>query len=297
MILIRYGELSLKRNLRKKFEDILVSNIHRVAREEGIVGRVKREWGRIYFSTTHERIVAKRFSFIFGVVSTSPAIECSSELEDIESTAEVFLDDVKRHRSFAIRVRRSGTHEYTSMDVARFVGAKIKEKSDRMVDLKNPDFEIFIEVREEKAYVFSETFKGFGGLPVGTQGRVLAMDEVSAWFALRRGCDIDLSVECSAKDDTGLELLRAWACYRKVGKVELNFKEALKSNYPAIFCSFNMNELIANEGILRKRKMPVLTPLASEKVYSRDKVEKILNSISELIECVHTKCRYSEREQ
>ena len=313
MILIRYGELSLKGKLRRKFENTLVSNIRRVAGREGIKGKVKRERGRLYFIVSDagsndfadfERLVAKRLSCIFGVVSTSPAIVCSSDLDEIAKTAEVFVDDVKRSGSFAVRTRRSGNHEYTSMDVARVVGERIKKMSNTKVDLKNPDFEVFIEVRNDKAYVFSEVFRGFGGLPVGTQGRVLAVDELSAWFALRRGCDVDLMVD----EDTGVasspepfssehEILKVWACYRKVGKVRLEFEEALKSDYLAVFCSCGVKELIEKAELLKERRTVVLTPFASEKVYSRERVREILKSISGLVECVRARCRYLEREQ
>ena len=312
MILIRYGELGLKGKLRRKFENTLISNIRRVACKEGIKGCVKREWGRLYFTVSagsgdfadFERLVAKRLSCIFGVVSTSPAVVCSSDLDEIAETAEVFVDDVKRSGSFAVRARRSGSHEYTSMDVARIVGERIKRKSNSRVDLKNPDFEVFIEVRNDRAYVFSEVFRGYGGLPVGTQGRVLAMDELSAWFALRRGCDVDLTVDGGAVENSFSpeqsspeEILKAWACYRNVGKVKLGFEEALKSDYPAVFCSCGVKELIEKAELLKERKTVVLTPFASEKVYSREQVKKILKSISGLVECVRARCRYLERER
>ncbi len=313
MILIRYGELGLKGKLRRKFENTLISNIRRVTCKEGIKGCVKREWGRLYFTVSagsedfadFERLVAKRLSCIFGVVSTSPAIVCSSDLDEIAETAEVFVDDVKRSGSFAVRARRSGSHEYTSMDVARVVGERIRRKSNARVDLKNPDFEVFIEVRNDRAYVFSEVFRGYGGLPVGTQGRVLAADELSAWFALRRGCDVDLTVdgdvntsspEQSSSEDSE-EILKAWACYRNVGKVKLGFEEVLKSDYPAVFCSCGVKELIEKAELLKERKTVVLTPFASEKVYSREQVKKILKSISGLVECVRARCRYLERER
>ncbi len=280
VILIRYGELSLKGQLRRKFENTLVSNILRVAKKEGIKGKIKREWGRLYYYTSlPEDFVAKRIAYIFGVVSTSPAFECTSDLEDIAKTAENLSELISKFESFAVKVRRVGTHDYTSMDVARYVGERLKNKTGLKVNLKNPDFKLSIEVREEKAYVYFKVFSGFGGLPVGTQERVIAMDEYSSWFALRRGCDIDVP----EKVLESYPQLKALSCYRRIGTVDLSFEDVLKSDYPAVFCSYSMDEILKLVDVLKNRNMPVLTPLASEKIYSKGRVAKLLKSISEMI--------------
>ncbi len=276
VVIIRYGELSLKGQLRRKFENILIGNIWRVCKREGIKGKLEREWGRLYFYSDEENTVAKRLSFVFGIVSTSPAVECESNLKSIAETVEVVVEKLlkeKHFRSFAIRAKRSGEHAFTSIDVARIAGERVKNIDRSLkVDLKNPEVELFIEVRE-KSYIYTKIFKGFGGLPVGTQSRVLALDPISAWFAMRRGCDVDLTGEVCAE-------LEAWACYRKIGSIDLEFEEAIKSDYPAVFCSYTIDELVSVAEKLKERKMPVLTPFASEKVYSREKVKEILKSIT-----------------
>ncbi len=279
VVIIRYGELSLKGQLRRKFENILIGNIKRVCKREGIKGKLEREWGRLYFYSDEESTIAKRLSFVFGIVSTSPAVECESNLKSIAETVEAMAEKLlkeKRFKSFAIRAKRSGEHDFTSMDVARIAGERVKNIDKSLkVDLKNPEVELFIEVRE-KSYIYTKIFKGFGGLPVGTQSRVLALDPLSAWFAMRRGCDVDLagtSAELSSE-------LEAWACYRKIGSIDLEFEEAIKSDYPAVFCSYTIDELFSVAEKLKERKMPVLTPFASEKVYSKEKVKEILKSIT-----------------
>ncbi len=284
VILIRYGELSLKGQLRRKFENVLISNISRVAKVEGIRGKIRREWGRLYFyckDEKDERPVAERISFIFGVVSTSPALECKAEIDEIVEKAEVFAEKVMG-KSFAVRARRSGEHEFTSMDVARAVGQRLRNYA--RVNLKNPEVEVFVEVRDDKAYIFSEIFRGFGGLPVGTQERVLADNAVSAWFALRRGCDVDVSdFDASVK---------AWACYRKVNPGIDWRKACLGEDYPAVFCSYGVEDILRIKE-LRSRKVPVFTPLASEKIYTRERVMKILNSLKPW----NSKLKYLDPEQ
>ena len=63
------------------------------------------------------------------------------------------------------------------------------------VDLTNPDTELFVEVRQKKAYNFLEKFSGPGGLPMGTQGRVVALldgeaSAAAAWMIMKRGCRV-----------------------------------------------------------------------------------------------------------
>ncbi|MCS3923237.1 tRNA sulfurtransferase, partial [Methanosalsum natronophilum] len=77
----------------------------------------------------------------------------------------------------------------------------IWEKLEKMgrkpaVDLTDPDKEFFIEVRDNKAYIFTEKIKGVAGLPLGTQGKMVALvsggidSPVSAWMMMRRGVEI-----------------------------------------------------------------------------------------------------------
>lgn len=271
MIIVRYGEIGLKGRLRRKFEDLLISNIRRVLNFEGYEAKITREWGRIYILSDDEKI-AERVAKVFGVVSTSIATETSPDIEEIaHKAAEVGERTLDPSKSFAVRARRAGHHEFTSMDVARVAGAAIKERTGAKVDLTNPDVEIGIEVRESRALIYASVLKGFGGLPVGSQERVLSLvnDEksfLSTWYALRRGCDVDLLV---TEDLAHLrEELLPWACYRDIGvkiteasdlKDMLN--EAFSMEYKAIFCPITSEEVEEYVPLLRCRKMPVLMPL------------------------------------
>src|SRR2546425_251717 len=78
--------------------------------------------------------------------------------------------------------------------------------------------EVDAEVRENRAYVFAEVVEGPGGLPMGSQGRGLALVDseagiVSAWLAMKRGCKITVA----APDGGRLhEALRRWDVHLKV---------------------------------------------------------------------------------
>ncbi|MEM4263078.1 MAG: THUMP domain-containing protein, partial [Thermoplasmata archaeon] len=117
----------------------------------------------------------------------------------------------------AVRARRTGSHPYSSMQLAAIVGEKILEASKGLelkVDLTHPDLEIFVEVRDNRAFVFSEIIPGPGGLPLRSQGRVLSIIEdkkslLAAWLMMRRGCSTILlnQSDLSTRD---IELLKPW---------------------------------------------------------------------------------------
>ncbi len=135
---------------------------------------------------------------VFGIGRVCEAIELSfSGLDDLaRKVAESVREDV-RGRRFAVRVKRTGTHNFTSLDVARKVGELLLPHS-AGVNLENPDVVVRVEVRGKAAYVIRDCVEGPGGLPPGTEGRVLALfsggfdSPVAAWFAARRGAEVHL---------------------------------------------------------------------------------------------------------
>ena len=199
-ILVRYGELALKsRPVRLRFERVLMRNIEDLFIREKQECLVEREWGRIFLFASDDGKAIGILRRVFGVTSFSPAHECDSGADTVSSAvAERSRNAVRPGQSFAVRARRSGSHDYSSQELAARVGAAVlkanAEKNIR-VDLSNPDVELFVEVRQKKAYIFLEKYAGPGGLPMGTQGRVVALldDERSAaaaWMMMKRGCRV-----------------------------------------------------------------------------------------------------------
>jgi thiamine biosynthesis protein ThiI len=203
IILARYGEIGLKSPpVRRRFEQTLQSNIEQAFEQEGLDCVIRRLWGRLLVSSSDIDRATPILRKIFGLTSVSPAVVRSSKLDALlpaigEYYAEQFAQKPTA-RSFAIRARRSGSHPYSSQDVAKQGGGAVLShpKGQHLkVDLEDPDIEIFVEVRDDKAYLFSQTVRGPGGLPMGSQGRVLVMLKdlhslVAAWLMLKRGCTI-----------------------------------------------------------------------------------------------------------
>ncbi|MCX6663642.1 MAG: THUMP domain-containing protein, partial [Euryarchaeota archaeon] len=176
VILVRYGELSLKSTyVRKYFESILVRNIKKALTRENISHSITKERGRIYLSATDISKSCLVLSRIFGIVSFSPAVQTTSDMEDMSMLAlQLAKNILTEEKSFAIRATRVGTHTFSSQQVAVHIGNDIVKATRAGVDLTNPDIELFIEIRDKKSFLFTEKINGVGGLPLGTQGRILA---------------------------------------------------------------------------------------------------------------------------
>lgn len=196
-VLVRFGELALKSEpVRKEFKKTLIQNIKRILGE--IPHKIETERGRIFVKTSQAKEVASRVAKVPGVVSSSPAQETAATMEDICKLAtKIAQESFPEKGSFAVRARRVGEHKFSSQDIAEKVGSEILEnKPNLTVNLDSPDHEIHIEVRDEKSYLFTEAVDGIGGLPVGTQGKAVALFSggtnalASSFLMLKRGVQI-----------------------------------------------------------------------------------------------------------
>lgn len=227
VILIRYGELALKSTyVRRLFESVLVRNIKAALNKDGIANEIQTERGRIYLISGDIPKTIEVLSRIFGIVSFSPAVQTSSTLQDISRTAQqVIKNSLTRQKSFAIRVTRAGNHPYTSQDVAVHIGNDIVNATHAKVNLTKPDRELFIEIRDETSFIFTEKIHGVRGLPLGTQGRVLALVEepsslLAAWYLMSRGCNVVILTTQQVNEQAIRAFLSYW--YADVDIVSIN---------------------------------------------------------------------------
>ena len=229
VVIVRYGELALKSpGVRNWYEKILIKNIAAMLDSRGIpYSLMRREWGRIFIETTYAR-ASVAAADVFGVVSTSPALITEPDLESAAETCALLGKDlILEGESFAIRARRSGNHSFSSADIGRNCGDAVwsmleSEGKRPRVDLSSPDREIFVEMRQNLAYIYLETIKGVGGLPLGTQGNMVVLmsggldSPVAAWLMMKRGVMIT-PVYCNNSpyaEDAAKE--RAFDCIRQL---------------------------------------------------------------------------------
>lgn len=174
LLLIRYNEPAIKSpRARSRLQNRLIANIENSFLENKLECTIDHDRGRIYIYPEDEKKGIELLRHIFGIVSISPVVETTSDIDTISQQAiGIASNMLKKNMTFAIRSRRTGSHDYTSQELAKRVGADIlKANSSRSVtvDLTEPDIEIFIEVRNDKAFIFTDKIKGPGGLPKGVR--------------------------------------------------------------------------------------------------------------------------------
>ncbi|HJJ37168.1 MAG: tRNA 4-thiouridine(8) synthase ThiI [Methanocorpusculum sp.] len=197
-VMVRIGELWLKSEpVKKQFMLALTRNIKAAMETQEIEYSLEEYRGRILIFGDPEKIapIAAR---IFGIVDVSICETTTNLPEDMAKTALKFAEKkLKPGMRFAVRARRQHVSGFTSQQLAGMIADVIWEKiPDFVVDLDNPEYEVFVEAREYGGIVYDERIPGQGGLPLGTAGRAAALlsagidSPVAAWLMMRRGVTI-----------------------------------------------------------------------------------------------------------
>lgn len=198
VILLRFGELYLKGNNRNIFENQLITNIKNKLNGESF--KFEKTFGRYlitnYNEECEERIIQK-LKQVFGLYSLSKALEVEAQPEKIKEEVERFEIGSK---SFKVYVKRADKNfPISSMDFAKELGGVVLNKNPQAsVDLYSPQFEINVDIRlNGKAYIFTETIKCQGGLPLGSAGKGLLLlsggidSPVAGYLVGKRGLEIE----------------------------------------------------------------------------------------------------------
>ena len=178
-LLVRYGELTLKGTNRKMFVNQLKDNVKRALIPlRGYHVKGKRD--RMYIELSPEadiNEIIQRLSKVYGIKSISPVIKIDKNEEKINQSAIQLSQDFVKGSTFKVDVKRvDKSFRLDTYELQRQVGGAIlKENNNITVNVKNPDYEIKIEVRMDAIYIYEKVIAGAGGLPVGTGGKTLLM--------------------------------------------------------------------------------------------------------------------------
>lgn len=201
MLLLRFGEFTLKGKNRSRFERSVHNHIKSVLRPFPKANIIK-EYGRLYVELNGEspEALAGALKKVFGLVSISPVRVCPSELDSIIKTAVEFVGqkELTKETTFKVTARRVWKpFPHSSQEMNHLVGSPLLRAYPQLkVQVKNPEIELRIEIRQERTYLFYEVIPGVGGFPLGTNGKAMLLlsggidSPVAGWEAMRRGLEI-----------------------------------------------------------------------------------------------------------
>lgn len=194
-VMLRIGELWLKSEpVKKQFMKTLLRNVRAALDAAGLVYEIEEFRGRVLIHGDAEKI-ASAVSRVFGIVDVSVCTTCKNTLEEMGAAAVALAKEkLKPGMRFAVRAKRQFVKGFTSQELAAAVADAVwNAVPGFVVDLDNPEYEIFVEAREYGGIIYDERIPAQGGLPLGTAGRAAVLlsagidSPVAAWLMMRRG--------------------------------------------------------------------------------------------------------------
>lgn len=193
LIMIKYGELTTKKDNRKEFIKILTQNIQRLIKDDY---EIIKDNSRMYIKCNDAKKISEKLQKVFGIHGISIVHEVNNNYEEVLKKSLEIMDDSKK--TFKVVTKRSDkTFNISSMEYSRHLGGLILKNSNYKVDVHNPDIVLNIEIRKEGTYIYTDELKGIGGYPVGVQGKGILMlsggidSPVAGYLAMKRGINIE----------------------------------------------------------------------------------------------------------
>ena len=266
IFLLKLGEIVLKGANKRQFESKLRQNVRRRMKAYGNFD-VYLMQSTVYVEPMDENCDVdgawEACGSIFGVVSLCRCRPCDKNLDAIFNAVEEYLgDDLDCAKSFKVESKHSDkSFPLTSIGISQAIGGRIAEAHPTVeVDVHNPEYTVYVEVRDLAAYVHGPAQPGAGGLPTGVGGRAMCLlsggidSPVAAYMIAKRGVEIECVHFFSypytsqlAKDKV-LELARLVTRYSGRMTVDVvpftEIQEAIRDNCPEEFFTLIMRRFM-----------------------------------------------------
>lgn len=197
-----FPEITIKsQSVRLRFIKILTSNIRNVLKTVGDDIAVVRHWDHIEVRSKDEGlrgVIVDELTRIPGIHHVLSVEDRSyTDVHDIFEQTLAQYGESLQNKSFCVRVKRRGKHEFSSQDVERYVGGGLNQHiASAKVQLNKPDVTVHLEIDDDRLMLITGRYEGLGGFPIGTQEDVLSLisggfdSGVSSYMLLRRGCRV-----------------------------------------------------------------------------------------------------------
>ena len=204
IILCKLGEVVLKGLNRHSFEMKLMSNIRRRTQRCGKFKIYSRQ-STIYVEPAEETCdldaAYDACKKVFGIIAIARAVPCPKEKEAIFATAKEYLGPaLLAAKSFKVESKRSDkSFPMGSIQLSQWVGGALHDAFPHLtVDVHDPELTVYLEVREDAAYVHGPAEAAAGGLPIGMGGHAVSLlsggidSPVSSYMIAKRGVQLEL---------------------------------------------------------------------------------------------------------
>ena len=198
VVLIKYGELTTKKDNRKMFVNVLHKNI--VNKLKGLDVIIYKDLSRMYieFNDKDLDLIISKINKIFGIHAYTVAYKVYSSTYEISEAIIKILPEIN-FNTFKVETKRSDkSFPIESVEFSKVIGGLIlKNKSNIKVDVHNPEITFNIEIRRNETFIYFKNYAGLGGYPNGTQGKGLLMlsggidSPVAGFLAMKRGITLD----------------------------------------------------------------------------------------------------------
>ena len=178
-----YPEIMMKsKSVRMRFTKMLETNIRNVLKNVDEGAKVQRLYDRIIVQVPSDKpelcdVFAERLACIPGIAHVVQVSEYTFDsIDHIYQQALPKYRDEIAGKTFCVRVKRSGNHDFNSIDVERYVGGGLNQHTEALgVKLKDPDVTVNLEINQDKLYMVERRIQGLGGFPMATQEDVLSL--------------------------------------------------------------------------------------------------------------------------
>lgn len=302
IIIIKYGELSTKKDNINYFLSSLKDNIVNII---GDMGVVKFDRGRMFITSERDNYdeIINKLKYVFGIHEINLGYKLdSNNISDIENNLKDLIKD-KEFKTFKVETKRSyKNYPMNSMEISKYLGGVVlKNVKDISVDVHNPDIVINVEVRSDSAYIYFDKVEGIGGYPVGSLGKGLLMlsggidSPVAGYLALKRGVRIEgvyfespphTSEAAKNKVRELAKILTNYSGYIKLHVVNFtNIQESIYKNIPHEYLITIMRRMMyrISERIARKNNCKVIIngesigQVASQTLTSMSSINSVTN--------------------
>src|SRR5699024_3606037 len=178
-VMVRYGELSTKGKNRNVFINRLASNVKKALIDfPEVKVQANRDRMHLVLNGEDSDLIIPKLKLVFGIQNFSPSIRVEKDIETIKTCAQDIMKEIYTgNESFKVTTKRSDHRfEQDTRELNITLGdAILAIYPDIKIQMKKPDINLRLEIREEGAYLSYDTIQGAGGLPVGTSGKAMLM--------------------------------------------------------------------------------------------------------------------------